>query len=308
MDWICGIQKAIDYIENHLTNKIDYETVAKQSYSSSYHFQRVFSILCGFTLGEYIRNRRLSLAGSELASTDAKVIDVALKYGYESPDSFAKAFKQFHGVTPSQVKTGGSKHKSFAPLVLKISLEGGCSMNYRIEEKPEMILTGYKARFSGVPYGDEREKQEETLFVSTRAKQWLLRGAKGSSSDMVTDMCLITNVDDEGYDFWYVAELDKYERDNLYNTEVTGFEYMHEFGFEKIVVPKQTYAVFITEEQAHPVNDYADIRKRIVSEWLPANPYEIKDAPEISVYHWFPKYAKEKRYIEIWLPVEKSKA
>ena len=109
MDWIVGMQKAIDYIENHLTEKIDYDIVAAQSFSSSYHFQRVFSILCGFTIGEYIRNRRLSLAGSELATTDAKVIDVALKYGYESPDSFAKAFKQFHGVLPSQVKNNGVK-------------------------------------------------------------------------------------------------------------------------------------------------------------------------------------------------------
>ena len=74
MDWIVGMQKAIDYIENHLTEKIDYDMVAAQSFSSSYHFQRVFSILCGFTIGEYIRNRRLSLAGSELATTDAKVI------------------------------------------------------------------------------------------------------------------------------------------------------------------------------------------------------------------------------------------
>ena len=306
MDWICGIQRAIDYIEENLTETVDYEKVAAQSFSSSYHFQRVFSILCGFTVGEYIRNRRLSLAGSELATGDAKIIDIALKYGYESPDSFTKAFKQFHGVLPSQVKSNGGNLKSFSPLVLKISLEGGTAMNYRIEEKPEMILTGYKAHFSGVPYGEEREKQEEQLFVSTRAKQWLLRGAKGVSSDTSTDMCLITNIDDDGYDFYYVAELDKYERDNMYNTEVTGFDYMHEFGFENIVVPKQTYAVFTTQEQAHPVNDYMDIRKRIVSEWLPANSYEIKDAPEISVYHWFPKDAKEKRYIEIWIPVEKQ--
>ena len=306
MNWIAGIQRAIDYVENNLTEKIDYDMVAAQSFSSSYHFQRVFSTLCGFTIGEYIRNRRLSLAGSELATSDGKIIDIAMKYGYESPDSFTKAFKQFHGVLPSQVKSNGGILKSFSPLVLKISLEGGSTMDYRIEEKPEMILTGYKAHFSGVPYGEEREKQEEQLFVSTRAKQWLLCGAKGSSSDTSTDMCLITNIDDDGYDFYYAAELDKYERDNMYNIEVTGFDYMNEFGFENIVVPKQTYAIFTTEKQAHPVSDYMDIRKRIVSEWLPANSYEIKDAPEISVYHWFPKYAKQKRYIEIWLPIEKT--
>lgn len=305
MDWISGMQRAVDYIEKHLTEKIDYDVVAAQSFSSSYHLQRVFSILCGFTVGEYIRNRRLTLAGFELATKDVKVIDITLKYGYESPDSFAKAFKQFHGVLPSQVKNNGSILKSVAPLVLKISLEGGKAMKYRIEEKPEMILTGYKARFTGVPYGEDRERQEGQLFISTRAKQWLLRGAKGSTVNMDTDMCLITNIGDDGYDFYYVAELEKYERENMYNTEVTGFDYMHEFGFENIVVPRQTYAVFITEEQAYPVNDYMDIRQRIASEWLPASSYEIKNAPEISVYHWFPKSDKEKRYIEIWLPIER---
>ena len=104
MDWITGIQNAVDYIEEHLTEEIDYDIVAKQSFSSTYHFQRIFSILCGFTVGEYIRNRRLTLAGSELATTDIKVIDVAMKYGYESPDSFAKAFQKFHGVTPSSAR------------------------------------------------------------------------------------------------------------------------------------------------------------------------------------------------------------
>lgn len=104
MDWICGIQNAINYIENHLTDEIDYEEVAKQSFSSGYHFQRIFGILCGYTLGEYIRLRRLSLAGAELANEKAKVIDVAMKYGYDSPDSFAKAFQKFHGITPSEAQ------------------------------------------------------------------------------------------------------------------------------------------------------------------------------------------------------------
>jgi len=144
MDWIIGIQRAIDYIENNLTETIDYEEAAKKCYSSSYHFQRVFSILCGFTLGEYIRNRRLSLAGRELATTNAKVIDVAMKYGYESPDSFAKAFQKFHGILPSQARNNGSILKSFSRLVLKFSLEGGTTMNYRIETKPALTLLGYK--------------------------------------------------------------------------------------------------------------------------------------------------------------------
>jgi len=306
MDWIVGLQKAIDYIEDNLTQTIDYEAVAAQSFSSSYHFQRVFGILCGFTLGEYIRNRRLSLAGAELATGDAKVIDVALKYGYESPDSFAKAFRKFHGILPSQARNDGSKLRSFSRLVLKFSLEGGTVMNYRIEEKPERILTGYKARFTGVPYGEQREKQEEQLFITTRAKQWLLNGAAGVNAEAATDVCLVNNIDEDGYDFWYVAELGEYERENMYHPEVTGVEDMEKFGFENIVVPKQTYAIFTTEEQPHPVEEYVDIRKRIVSEWLPSSGYELKDAPEVAVYHWFPGFAREKRYIEIWIPVEKK--
>ena len=116
MDWITGIQNAINYIEEHITENLDYEAIARESFSSSFHFQRVFSILCGYTLGEYIRNRRLSLAGTELAEGGAKVIDVAAKYGYESPDSFCKAFQKFHGITPSQARSGGAVLKSFSRL------------------------------------------------------------------------------------------------------------------------------------------------------------------------------------------------
>lgn len=176
MVWIAGIQRAVNYIEDNLTETIDYEEAAKQCYSSSYHFQRVFSILCGYTVGEYIRNRRLTLAGKELATTNAKVIDVALKYGYESPDSFAKAFQKFHGILPSQARNNGSNLKSFSRLVLKFSLEGGTTMNYRIETKPAMTLIGYKKRFSGTPYDTSRKQQEADFFTSTRASQWMLKG------------------------------------------------------------------------------------------------------------------------------------
>ena len=135
MDWVLSIQKAIDYIEENLTEDINYEKIASLGFSSSFHFQRIFSLLCGYSLGEYIRLRRLTLAGIELSRGESKVIDVALKYGYDSPDSFAKAFFKFHGITPSQARAEGSTLKSFSPLSIKISLEGGNTMDYRIEEK-----------------------------------------------------------------------------------------------------------------------------------------------------------------------------
>ena len=119
MDWIKGIQRAVDYVEAHMTEPIDYEEAAKQGYSSSFHFQRVFRILCGFTLGEYIRMWRLSLAGKELASSDVRVIEAALKYGYDSPESFSRAFTRFHGVSPSQAKRKGAGLKFVSPFTVK---------------------------------------------------------------------------------------------------------------------------------------------------------------------------------------------
>lgn len=301
MDWISGMQRAIDYIEEHLEEEIDYEMVAAQSFSSSFHFQRVFSILCGFTLGEYIRNRRLSRAGSELTGQNVKVIDVALKYGYESPDSFAKAFQRFHGVTPSQAKRGGCKLRSFSRLNLKITLKGGSEMNYRIEEKEGMILTGYKKRFTGVPYGKDRERQEEDFFVTTRAKQWLLRGAGFEAWE--TDFCVVNNVDDEGYDFYIAYKLNEWTREHLYDRKITGVDFMEELGFENIIIPKQTYVVFETDRQKYPVEEYMDIRERLVSEWLPGSGYEFTEGSELSLLHWRTGMKKE-RFVELWIPVK----
>ena len=303
MDWIKGMQKAIDYIEANLTEEINYEDVAAESFSSSYHFQRMFSILCGYTLGEYIRMRRLSLAGKELAGGKEKVIDVALKYGYDSPDSFAKAFYKFHGITPSQARADGSLLKSFSRLSIKISLEGGTIMNYRIETKPQITLLGYKRRFEGMPYDEQRHKQEESFFISTRAHQWML---KGMSSDKLSDYCVITNMDDSGYDFYISAKTDKYELDNLYNSDVTGIDFMDKFHFEKIVIPERTYAVFETKKQRIPVTEYFDIRKQIATDWLSNNEYQIVNAPELAVYHWGIIGGYKERTIEIWIPVEKK--
>ena len=300
MDWTTGLQNAIDYIEDHILEKIDYDTVAAQSFSSSYHFQRVFGILCGFSVGEYIRNRRLALAGAELAAGDAKVIDIALKYGYESPDSFAKAFQKFHGVLPSQARSNGNSLKSFSRLVLKFSLEGGNVMSYRVEKKPEMIFTGYKRRFTGTPA--ERFEQECDFYVSTRVNQYIL---KGLSHDCDTGYNIMNGFDDEGYDFYIASILDEWSTDNL-DKELGAEEAKR---FEKIVVPEGTYLVCETEKTQYPTMLFEDLRRKMVSEWLPSSGYELADAPEISVYHWFHKHGdadvNNSRYIELWIPVTK---
>ncbi len=303
MDWINGIQKAVDYIEDHLTDNISYDEIAKQSFSSTFHFQRVFSILCGYTLGEYIRKRRLTLAGKELLLGDQKIIDVALKYGYENPDSFSRAFLKFHGINPSEVKGESVFLRSFLPLNLKISLEGGEIMDYRVKEKDCMLLVGYKQRFSGVPFGKQRAEQEEKMFTTTRAKQWLLRGA---SSDYYTDYCIIQNIDDSGYDFFIANELNEWTRENLYNKEVTGVDFMLEMGFEEIEIPKQKYVVFETKHCSHPIEEYINIRQNLVSDWMPSSGYQFANSPELALLHWRPIADKSNRFVEMWIPIENA--
>lgn len=141
MEWITAMQQAIAYIETHLMEQINYEDVAKQVHTSSYEFHRAFSFLTGMTANTYIRNRRLSLAAREVLETDVKITDIALKYGYDTPESFTKAFTRFHGIAPKLAREEAAKLVLFNPLVIKITVEGGKSMDYRIvQTKPQKFL------------------------------------------------------------------------------------------------------------------------------------------------------------------------
>lgn len=300
MDWKENIQNAIEYIESHLDGELNYAEIARHAYSSSYHFQRVFGILCGMTLGDYIRRRRLSRAVSDLLAGE-KVLDVAIKYGYESSESFSRAFYRFHGVLPSKVKRGASA-KVFQKLSLNIPSQGDYTMKCTVEERPAKILVGFKRRFHGVPYGRERLEQENDFYSSTRGKQWLLIGAAG---DSMTDYAVVTNVGDDGYDFYIAYELDDWTREAIFDPAITGMN-LSENEFEVIHLPKRVCAVFPTEQSRHPIADYTDIRSRIVTEWLPQSDYEFADAPEVIELHWRIG-ERSKRYIEITLPVERGK-
>ena len=302
MDWIDEIQKALDYIEEHLTEEIDYGTIASMCCSSLYHFQRVFGILCGYTLGEYIRFRRLSLAGAELQKGDAKVIDVALKYGYDSPDSFARAFKSFHGVLPSQAYVHSVMLRSFSRLTLNSDHKGGSTMNYRIEEKPEMVFVGFKRRFTGVP--GEQFEQSGAFFCETRVNQYLLHGMSGQRD---VQYQIFSDIDEGGYTCHIAALLDDWWTENF----ARGLGYDEKANeFEKIVIPKHLYVVCETERMRYPVTEVDKVYKQIVGEWLPSTEYQLSDAPGINVLHWNYKQGddttNQSRYVELWLPIEKN--
>ena len=299
MDWIAGIQNAINYIEDHITEELDYERIARESFSSQFHFQRVFSILCGYTLGEYIRCRRLTLAGAELQTKREKVIDVAYKYGYDSPESFAKAFQKFHGITPSQAR-GGAMLKSFSRLVIKVTLEGGSIMNYRIEEKPAMVLTGYKRRFTGSP--NDKKDQDHYFACDTRLEQAILEGI---CREHETIYQVLTDFDPEGYDFYIAYRFPGWAFEDL---EDLPQEFQDRFVH--LQIPAGQYLVCETERCQYPTNLQDALRRQAVSEWLPTSGYELRSAPEISIIHWFWEEGNEKRnnsrYCELWLPITKK--
>lgn len=122
----------------------------------------------------------------------------------------------------------------------------------------------------------------------------------------LSDYCVLTNMDDNGYDFYISVTADKYEFDNLYNSDVTGIDFMEKFQFEKIIIPERTYAVFETEKQKMPISEYFDIRKQIAAEWLSNEEYQMINAPELAVYHWGIVGGYTDRTIEIWIPIEKK--
>lgn len=289
MDWLTGVQNAINYIEEHLTEEIDYTQVAKEANCSSFYFQRIFGILCGMTLGDYIRNRRLTLAGNELRAADEKVIDIALKYGYESPESFTRAFSRFHGVTPSEAKKYGSKLKSFSRLSVKITLSGGNIMDYKIIEKEAFNII---------------EKVEaHTVENSENAKSipdfWTRSHNDGTVKkllDTTTDRTFIFGVcygnlpeNAKTFDYSIAAKCDE-------NTVVPE-------GFRKNTIPARTWAVF--ECKGAMPDAMQDTWHKIVSEFFPTSIYQPTYEMDIEAYTEGNMDSSDYRS-EIWVPVIKN--
>jgi len=146
MDSLSSMNKALAYVEEHLTEDIDYSEVSKIACCSEYHFKRMFSFLSGIGLSEYIRRRRLTLAAFDLKDTSLRIIDVAVKYGYDSADSFSRAFYSMHGILPSEARSESAQLKAYPRMTFQLSIKGGCEMNYRIVEKGPFKIVGFRKR------------------------------------------------------------------------------------------------------------------------------------------------------------------
>lgn len=269
MEWISGLQNAIDYIEAHLTEELGYQEVARQAYSSNFHFQRVFGILCGCTLGEYIRSRRLTLAGSELASTKCRVIDVALKYGYDSPESFSRAFTKFHGIRPSEARSNKARLRSFSRLSVKLILEGGTVMDYRIEEKDAFQVIAKKKRYTG---GTEIGQQQIHRTWEECGKDGTIEALcsyirpDGVFGEAVAGVCF-DSPDKGDFDYAIAAAYD-------------GSEVKEGFTIEEI--PANTWMVFSCTGPLPGA--FQDLMKKVYTEVFPTNRYQPSGGMCIELY------------------------
>lgn len=284
MEWIDSISEAIRYIEDNITEELTIEEIAGKAFVSPYYFQKGFAMLCGYTVGDYIRQRRLALAGIELVSSDEKIIDIAIKYGYESPDSFTKAFTRYHGVTPTAVRKEGAVIKAFAPLRIKFSLEGGYIMDYRIVEKEAFTVMGVSRRFKYNTSFSEVPKFWEEHFASGKGE--VIVGMYG--------IC-IENVGQDEFEYLIA---DNYIPWN----EIPE-------GCTTRVIPKHTWAVFPCKGPMPKA--LQDTNKKIFSEWLPnCKEYEIADGYNIELYsnsNDYPNGSQDENYrSEIWIPVKRK--
>ncbi len=285
MEWTKAIQEAVNYIESHITEDITMCDAAEHVNISPFYFNKGFSILCGYSITEYIRNRRLALAGEELLTSDITVIELAMKYGYDSPDSFTKAFSRFHGYAPSVVRKNGAMLKAFAPLKLTISLKGGTIMDYRITKKESFAVLAASAQFSY-----ENAMQAVPAF-------WQEHYAKGNGK-YICGMFGI-NIDPR-----MGNETFEYLIADIYNPSVDIPE-----GLTVRTIPAFTWAVFPCKGALPQA--LQNVNGKIFSEWLPAlQDYEFAAGYCVEMYDAPDKYPKgtgdENYYTEIWIPVRKK--
>lgn len=290
MDWLNRMNSAMDYVETHLSEEIEYEQVARIACCSTYHFQRMFSFITGLPLSEYIRRRRLTLAAFELQQSNTKVIDIALKYGYESPEAFSRAFKKLHGVMPRSARDKGIELKAYPRLSFHISIRGDVEMNYKIEEKQAFDMFG----ISTVINADEDFLEQPFIEIP---KFWARCVSDGTIDRIRAAAGLGENGQLHGV---------------LYNSQGETFSYMIGYflpqsglpeGFEQLQIPPQTYAIFSTGLYPDGQSGIHDLWRRIWGEWFPSSNYEFANGPEFEMTY---DRGNNMYEMEIWIPVVKK--
>lgn len=291
MDWLEKMNDAMDYIENNLTDNIDYWEIARIACCSEYHFRRLFPYVSGISLSEYIRRRRLTLAAFDLQKSKKNVAEIAVKYCYNSPDAFTRAFRKWHGITPAKARNDGESLKAFPKMSFQLSIKGGTEMNYRIKEKQKFNIIGFKKRvpiqFEGV--NPEIESMWKNFDDSTMQKLKKLSNVEPLGMIQASANFSESRMEEKG-------ELDHY-------IGVATTEESRNDRFVKLEVPSLLWAIF---ESIGPFPEtLQETWGRIYSEWLPSSTYEVTEGPEI-LWNESKDTSSQTFKSEIWIPVIKT--
>lgn len=280
MEWLDHFNNSIAYVEENLARSIDLDRAAQLAQCSSYHYQRMFSYIAGVTLGEYIRRRRMSLAGVDLQRGE-KVIDVATKYGYDSPTSFNRVFKGVHGITPKEAKQSGVKLTSYPMLTFKITVKGVQAMEYQLIDKEAFHVTGLSLKIEQDMEMAQKRIPEFWNEVSASGDLEKLIPLMDQNNPGVLGVSLMTS---EIQDTWE------------YVIGVVSEEASEEFGSYEI--PAAKWAIF-TGTGPMP-GAIQELQQQVFQEWLPTSGFEYDELPDIELYL---DANPENAQFQVWLPV-----
>lgn len=283
MQWIERLNEALNYVEEHLDGEISYEKAARLANCSTYHFQRMFTYIAGVPLGEYIRRRKLTKAALALQQGE-KVLDVSLRYGYDSPTSFTRAFQTLHGVNPSEAKKEGAALRAFPRISFSLTIKGDQEMEYRIERKDAFRVTGVSLKL--VKDMEENMKTipqfwgEKTMEGTIPKLCSLLKPGHGLFG-------LCTNTDEK--DYW------------LYTIGIELDEGATLEGMETQEVDAALWAIF--PGRGKMPNVIQDVERRIMTDWLPTSGYELAKGVDVELYL---SEDPSDQAFEVWMPIRRQ--
>ncbi|MEU2822872.1 AraC family transcriptional regulator [Streptomyces bacillaris] len=287
------LNEAMEYIESHLGERIEVADLARTATTSEYHFRRMFSALAGVPLAEYIRRRRMTVAGAEvLGHPDRTLLEVAVRYGYDTGEGFARAFRAVHGIGPGEARRTGAVLRSQQRLTFRLVVEGSSAMNYRLVEKGEFRVVGRRAR---VPLIHEGPNPAIAEFIRSIGREELERIAALSGQEPAGLVGVSDQLDPSRAEG---TELD------YYHGVVTGPEPSDEGaeeGLDALPVPAGTWAVFTNDGEFPQALQY--LWRDVFTQWFPSNPYASRPGPEILSVRLYEE--GRRAAAELWIPVER---
>jgi AraC family transcriptional regulator len=286
VEWLARMKDALELMESKMEEQPDIAEIAKAACSSPFHFQRMFHMLTGVTVAEYIRKRKLTLAAQELAISSAKVLEVALKYGYDSPESFSKAFRKAHGIPPSSAREPGTRLKAFPRISFHLSLKGDKEMDYRIVHKGDFTVVGKSIQVT--TKDGENLRRIPKFWEECHEDGTVARLCSIGADKALLGICMDIRHDKEQFTYFIAVE------------DSTGAQ---DDGLISRNIPAATWAVF-TSIGPLP-GAIQNVWQKIFQEWFPATGYEHTGGPELEVYPAGDTAAEDYR-CEVWIPVVKK--